>query len=315
MNGMNHFFYRILIRLAILTLLSFLGVAGFYWALGHHVRGYLAAHPFRVVDPGPWAAKSRPADPANGRLGRDAMDEIPLEHTKNEPIALSGPHPIETDLLLLGTVSGNPSTSFAIIKSRSTGVQGLYKPGQTIWGGVLSEILREKVVIVLGDRQFVLRVQDDDREGTANSQNAIGLSAGDIQEALDDTAKTLAQIDFQPYSQDGEKGLRLTRVAPGSIFDRIGLRAGDVIRQVNNVPIENPQAFSSLFNQMKSFPVGISLDTLDDDAVSIITQFSPAAGQIGVEVANLVEKMKSGKGVDMELNRGGRTLQQTFMME
>ena len=311
---MNRWLYRTVTRLSLLTLALFLAVSGFYWAVTAGVQRYLDKNPLQVIDP---YTIAKPMDRKNAAtMGHaDAARRSGPAEKSGQQVKRPGRHPIETDLLLMGTVAGSPSASFAIIKDKSVGSQGLYRLGQAIRGGTIAEILREKVVIVIGDRRFVLAAQDHEGQEPVEKQGAIGIATGDIREALDHMEQALAQIDFQPYSTDGGKGLEITSVAPGSIFDRFGLRRGDIIQRVNNVPIENPQLFADLFAQMKSFPVSLSFDNLDEEAVGVLTQFNPAAKGIGNQLASMVKKMKSGKDVPLEFIRGGEVRRESYRMD
>jgi general secretion pathway protein C len=57
-----------------------------------------------------------------------------------------------------------------------------------------------------------------------------------------------------PYLVQGQpRGFRLTTIVPGSLLQKIGLQAGDVIQKVNgltiNSPAESLQAFQQLQNE------------------------------------------------------------------
>ncbi|MBI9084276.1 MAG: hypothetical protein JEZ11_11805 [Desulfobacterales bacterium] len=303
-----------MIRLTLLTLVLFFAVSGFYWAVSAGIQRYLDDYPFQVVDPGmisPPVTKDTAGKA--GDAGAGGLSHPPRK--TGQRAEKPGRHPIETELLLLGTVAGDPNVSFAIIKDRSLGDQGLYRLGQSIRGGVIAEILREKVIIVSGNRRFVLSVRDDDAQGLNEGGGAVGVAVDDIRNALDHVDQALSQIDVQPYDAGGIKGLEITNVAPGSIFDRFGLRRGDILQGVNNVSIQNPQIFVDLFVQMKSLPVSLSFESLDEEAVGVLTRFNPAAKGIGTQVASVVKKMKSGQDIDLEFIRAGEAQRKTYRIE
>lgn len=311
---MTHGRYGTMMTLTLLTLAIFLAVAGFYGVVSVSIQRYLDDHPFQAVAPGMRSAPPAETDPGMGG-GTGVADHEDSKQKRGHPTGQSGRHPIETELLLLGTVAGDPKVSFAIIKDRTLESQGLYRLGQSIRGGVIAEIFREKVVIVSGNRRFVLSVQDDDSYGPSDRNGAVGVAADDIRNALDRADQALSQIDVRPYDAKGIKGLEITSIAPGSIFDQVGLRRGDVLQAVNHVSIQNPQIFVDLFDQMKSLPVSLSLENLDEEAVGVLTQFNPAAMGIGTQVAAVVGKIKSGQDIALEYIRDGEVRKKTYRIE
>jgi general secretion pathway protein C len=63
-----------------------------------------------------------------------------------------------------------------------------------------------------------------------------------------------AQARGMPYVVQGQpRGFRLMSLAPGSMLQKIGLQAGDVIQKVNGLSINSPaealQAFQQLQNE------------------------------------------------------------------
>jgi general secretion pathway protein C len=63
----------------------------------------------------------------------------------------------------------------------------------------------------------------------------------------------LSQVRIRPHFRDGQPdGLALTRIKSQSIFARMGLRSGDIVKGVNGNPIETPDDVLSLYEGLKS---------------------------------------------------------------
>ena len=67
------------------------------------------------------------------------------------------------NLVLLGTVAGDPANAMAIIEDPTKRRQDIYKVGDAVQGAVIRRILREKVVVNRGDRDEVLVMERESR--------------------------------------------------------------------------------------------------------------------------------------------------------
>lgn len=65
-----------------------------------------------------------------------------------------------------------------------------------------------------------------------------------------------------PHARNGKAdGYRLGRVRPGGIFAKLGLRSGDVVNTINNIPITSPDKLLSLYTKLPTashMTIGIS---------------------------------------------------------
>ncbi|HET7319408.1 MAG TPA: PDZ domain-containing protein, partial [Nitrospirota bacterium] len=56
-----------------------------------------------------------------------------------------------------------------------------------------------------------------------------------------------------PYTKRGKvAGFRITRISPGSIYEKIGLQNGDVLLRVNTQNLDNPAKLFSLYKEMRN---------------------------------------------------------------
>jgi S1-C subfamily serine protease len=59
---------------------------------------------------------------------------------------------------------------------------------------------------------------------------------------LDSAARQQLNIGDEP-----KHGVLLRRVVPGSAADRVGLKSGDIVLEVNRTPVKSPEEFEKLF--------------------------------------------------------------------
>ncbi len=51
--------------------------------------------------------------------------------------------------------------------------------------------------------------------------------------------------------QGGTTGLQISRISPGSIYEKIGLQKGDVIMRINSRDLDNPAGFLKLYQDLR----------------------------------------------------------------
>jgi len=132
-------------------------------------------------------------------------------------------------------------------------------------------ILRGKVVLRVGDKDEILTMEESSsrrasleeeasssrrgrRPSRASGRSAsITVRRSDVQDALKNINTLLSQVRIRPHFKDGKAdGLALSNIKGNSIFAKLGLRDGDVVRGVNNRPIRSPDDIVSFYNKLTS---------------------------------------------------------------
>lgn len=184
----------------------------------------------------------------------------------DRPLAVA--QPLNLNVRLTGTVVGtSPSDSFAIILDVAGREERLYRMGDKVLGeGTVTEIGRDTVRLRRGDAEQVLRMFEEDQganasvttadtrgpEETGPDQFRFVIDRAEVDDALSDMPRLLTQARLLPNFRAGQTdGFRIFNIVPGSIFARIGLKNGDVIHQINDIPIEDPTKFMSIFQDLK----------------------------------------------------------------
>ena len=75
-----------------------------------------------------------------------------------------------------------------------------------------------------------------------------------INDAIEDVSKLMTQVKITPkMGEDGQQeGLAMSNIKPNSIFRRMGLRNGDVLKSVDGQSIQSVDDALKLYDQLKS---------------------------------------------------------------
>ncbi len=184
----------------------------------------------------------------------------------------------QTDLKLKlwGTVTGQDERAYAVIEDPKAREQNLYRAGDTIQNAVVKLILREKVVLKVGDNDEILAMEENTgrgsrsrgarRDGRSPSQRSseprlpvssyprkISLKADQIENAMENLGQLMEQATLRPHIQDGQSaGISITGIKPNAIFRKMRLRNGDIITGVNGDAIESVEDAIKVVEQLSS---------------------------------------------------------------
>lgn len=183
-----------------------------------------------------------------------------LEKVKAEEI--EDLEPTSLKIALLGTVTGSEQNAFAVIEETDKRKQGLYKVGDTIQNATIRMILRGKVILRVDGRDEILTMEEAAAQ-KAKKQRAVsrppeGISTvtvrrTEIEKSLRNLNKLLSQVRIRPYFKGGKPhGLALSNIKRGSVFEKLGLKDGDIVQGVNNRTIRSPDDIMAFYRRLKS---------------------------------------------------------------
>lgn len=179
------------------------------------------------------------------------------------------------DVELRGTAVRDGGDSFAIIEDKRAKKEDLYRVGDMILGQAkLIQIFENRVVVLHDGRKEILELFVE-KEETKSKQRTIAsskqpprvlgrgvrrlgsnrwsISREEIETAKANTSQLMTQIRVTPNFTEGKPdGFKLVSIKRGSIFDRLGLRNGDVVRQINGVPLDSPEKTMEVYGQLES---------------------------------------------------------------
>lgn len=177
----------------------------------------------------------------------------------------NGPAAVQSlNYRLIGTIEGE---SFAGAVLEDTTGQTFYRINQKMPdGSMIVKVQRDKIAIKTQDGRTVnLEVVDDTKIITRPQPHMPGAGVRklsdskymvDQKEVLASTenmSQILTQARALPYLEQGKTvGFRLSEIVPGSIYEKIGLQNGDVIRSVNSQDVDDPAKFFQLYQGLKN---------------------------------------------------------------
>lgn len=173
---------------------------------------------------------------------------------------------------LIGTVVGD-GTSFAIIEDGATRRQELYRLNESVLDAKLIEIERDRVALRRGGKTEYLEMALLDRPAgpalppiaaprTPAPQTSSGIAQGgensfvvdqrELEHAFENMNQLLTQARMVPFFNAGKaEGFRIFAIRPNSLFEKIGLRDGDVLQRINGNELTDPARAFELFEQLK----------------------------------------------------------------
>jgi general secretion pathway protein C len=251
--------YRIIFILVAITIVSYLSVNIFYKVIHarvssikiddihekaqtrHNIAGKPPLNSYRVISQ---RNLFRTVEKAGAEIQINVEE---LEKTK-------------LNLDLLGTVFGEGENDFAVIEEKDKKKQGLFRVGDTVASAEVIKILRGTIVLRVNGRDEVLAMKEetsDERQdrgaSTTRSGGSITVDKTEVDQAFKNMNQLLTQVRVRPYFSSGKPdGFMVSNIKSGSIFQKMGLRSGDVIRGVNDRPITSADDMLELYRGLQS---------------------------------------------------------------
>lgn len=193
---------------------------------------------------------------------------------------------LASKLKLLGVVIGDRDGVSAIVEELTSKRQLFFRLHDQIPDvGEISEIRRDGIVIRQDDQQELLELAAAQVEKPPSAPVTAGavvapipgspvrtvLDRREVEQAMGDLPKLLSQARAVPYLINGAmNGFRLDFIAPSSFYEKIGLKYGDVLQQVNGVVIRDPGTMLTLFQQLRNEKT-VKLDVLRNNQRTAMT--------------------------------------------
>lgn len=184
-------------------------------------------------------------------------------------------------LTLVGTMVANrPEWSFAAIRDENKPDTGLYMIGDRVLTADIMEIEQKRVILMNDGRKEYISMGEDPPGSTAvatvstapmlneppapmgggTGNDAEIACTGDdctiprdvVQSSLANMSALATQARIVPSFKDGvANGFKLFSIRPGSIYSKIGVQNGDVIRKINGYEINSPDKALEVYSRLK----------------------------------------------------------------
>ena len=177
---------------------------------------------------------------------------------------------------LLGTLAASIARfSIATILDLGTQHPQDYSVGDKILGAEILEISRDRVIVLNNNRRcyisndgegVVATVPEPRRFGPTGEPNPTHLGAGikavsdseyevprsEIEKSLSNLNELAMQARIVPAFKDGQaQGFKLFSIRPDSLYTKIGIQNGDVIRRINGNDINSPEKALEIYSKLR----------------------------------------------------------------
>ena len=175
---------------------------------------------------------------------------------------------------LVGTTLANVAEwSLASIFKMEDNSTSTYMIGDSILGAEIVAIrLRRVIVINEGRREYIdanepgggpvrpaappvqKRPNPGEESGIrATAANTYEVPKDEVQKALDNMGQLATQARIVPSFKNGEpQGFKIFAIKPNSLFNKLGIQNGDIIKRVNGFEINSPDKALELYSKLQS---------------------------------------------------------------
>ncbi len=197
-------------------------------------------------------------------------------------------------LKLWGVALRGGEDSYCIIEEEKKREQGVYKVGDEVPGGAtVKEVEWDRVILARAGGDEILEIEEasasGSRRGSSSSSTSSRFSSSgrtraasatkpvkgvevvsdteyivereEVDNALENMSQLFTQIRAVPHFEGGEStGFRLFAIRRGSLFDKIGLKNGDIVRSINGQVMNDPTRALALLEELRdSTDLSVSL--------------------------------------------------------
>jgi general secretion pathway protein C len=186
------------------------------------------------------------------------------EPEKIEPTTLS--------LILWGTVTGG-SDLYAVIEDKKSGIQALYQEGDLVQEATIKKILKKEIVLTFHGKDQILEMETNPENaglvkkplnksalGSAMTrpQNGLPIQQQPVQPQLPqpnpgNAGEIMAKIKLRPFFTKGSPdGVMVYAIKPDSVFNKAGIRNGDIVKSINGTQVSSVEDASSMLSGMEN---------------------------------------------------------------
>jgi general secretion pathway protein C len=246
--------------------LALLGLAAFLSAstVNAWIAGRFRSHPTLTATEPP--AEAAPAKRLLAYYAPITAKDIFNPPRATEPDAQAQTLPLNAKLL--GTAPGAGIDSFAIIQDEANKTQQLYRVGDKVQNRTLTGVEWDRVVLKSGQGEEILKIVEPvGKPGGAppaapavgsdsvqqRGENDFVIDRAEVDRAMENMNQLFTQIRAVPHFQDGKAaGFRLFAIKQDSIFEKIGLKNGDIVSRINGNELTDPARAMTLLQDLRS---------------------------------------------------------------
>lgn len=274
--------YLVVVNLLLLALAAYSASS----IVGTALAARLIPPPEVDLSPPPPPLVQEPAKPAAHYALIHKRDIFNSAKPTAAPVAVeAAPVVTQLRLELYGTAVYPNGESFSIIEDLGQRKQGVYGVNATVPGGAtVKRIEWDHVVLVHNGKDEILKIKKAAAAGSPGPRGSLtsvasaapggaapGSAAGpggaiqqvsenefvvpraEVDSAMENMSQLFTQIRAVPHFEGGQSvGFRLFAIRRGSLFDRIGLKNGDIIRSINGTEMTDPSKALALMQELRN---------------------------------------------------------------
>jgi general secretion pathway protein C len=161
---------------------------------------------------------------------------------------------------------------FAVFEDTADGRQDVFLVGERVFDGPkLVSVEPGRATVLTKGRKQVYEISVGDEEESEEpeetpektpelgqgirktGENAYAVDRREVEYAIENLNSIITQMRAVPYLRDGASlGFRVFNIRPESLFERMGLKNGDVIQSVNGIELSSPSQALGLLNSVAS---------------------------------------------------------------
>jgi len=217
-------------------------------------------------------------------LKRNIFTAPPPPPPKIETTSILKPQPLpplDTLIEILGIVYFPKGNSYAIIKDKKTGIEGIYKEQEMLGQAKIIKIEKDKVYFEYDNKTISLNLENKPSQAgiiiskdevSSDEKQKINIVSPKIPEkviSMDvDFEKTITELindrnliqnlNLTPNVNEGKiDGFKVSNLPENSIPYQYGLRNGDIVRRVNGILIDSIATGFNVYNQIKNSNINV----------------------------------------------------------
>jgi type II secretion system protein C len=194
----------------------------------------------------------------------------------------------ELGLILLGTISGSPEVSRAVIKNTQNNETGLHKQGDLVATASIEKIEKDSVILLHEGKRKILTLgttQSNDnsispsmsqqafeeKNEKSNSNSDANTIPKEVNTKINNIDDILERAVITPYSVKGKvEGLKLTGIENIPMANVFGLKNGDIIQVINGQHVNSKQKVFQIFKKARTQPA-MNIELLRDGQTKQLT--------------------------------------------
>lgn len=171
----------------------------------------------------------------------------------------TAPPPTPLSLTLIGTFITDGEAPYAIIEDKKKQTQDSFSINQSVFGqATLKRVFDTYVEIERLGKLEILKLDDLGDSGPPSGgvaslgSDEFVVDEAELDKGLENLPLLLTQARAVPYFKDGRSiGLRLFAIKTGSLYEKIGLKNGDILKSINGNSLGDISQALKLFEQLK----------------------------------------------------------------